>query len=100
MMQTPEDWAHCHSGAGRHLVSVPLQFRWHAFRRVGNPWTKRTLWSRRVEVTDPFREDPVQVALTEWDYIVQALTADCAYRPLANGIGLRGLHGRLENLHT
>jgi hypothetical protein len=53
-----------------------------------------------VIVWHPLVEETLQVLLGEWEQEVQALPPQCAKEPLADGVGLRALRRRFQDLQS
>jgi len=51
-----------------------------------------------IKVLNIFTDDPVQMAFTQNEYMMETFTSDTADEPFTNRIGLRCLHGGSEHL--
>src|SRR5215472_17169176 len=79
------------------LMAVRLE--WHRQRRgwLGHTWPQGHMRAVGVVMGYPLAQDPSHMVCGEWNQKVEALPPQRADKPLAERIGLRSPHRRLEH---
>jgi hypothetical protein len=96
MMKSAQHRFLSNSDAIRQSVS-PTGWGKESIAAVWNSGSERRMRTSLIVMANPLAQQSAQVPFTERDQIVKAFPPDCAYQPLAVGVGLWGAHWRSQH---
>ena len=73
-------------------LGAPMRRKWQG--RAGRTLSNRTVWAPVVEIADILGQDLLQMALVEYEHVVQALGPDRSHPALGNRVRPRRSEGR------